>query len=181
MNKKGAIGLSMNILVVVILSIVILVGSIGLLYKFVGDTVDIKDSLDRKTQLELERLLTLEGKQVIVPFQKSSGQRGDQHIFGLGILNVGEESVFSVVVEAPQLSSDPSFKDQNGVQLLSDSTLYDETEFNLKQNENVKRLISVTIPVNYPAGTYSFSVKVYVGENGKTSYGPTQHLYVEVE
>src|SRR3989344_8163548 len=88
-DTKGAIELSMNMLVMIIISIVILTGGMVLLYKFIGGAEDIKSQLDTRTDSELERLLVDQGKQVALPLHTATVTRGESHVFGIGILNIG--------------------------------------------------------------------------------------------
>src|SRR3989338_1661935 len=90
MNHKGAIELSVNTLVVVIISLVILAGGITLLYKFIAGAEEIKADLDARTTEELERLLVQQGKKVALPLHVADVERGKTHVFGLGILNALE-------------------------------------------------------------------------------------------
>jgi hypothetical protein len=88
----------MNMLVVIILSLVILVGGVAFLYKLIAGAEQIKTDLDYRTQAELERLLVEQGQQVALPFRQATVNRGDHHVFGLGILNIGEKQEFHIKV-----------------------------------------------------------------------------------
>ena len=90
--KRGAIGLSINTLVVIIISLVILGLGVSLLYQFIADAEDIKGQLDRKTEEELERLLVSQGQRVALPLHTANIYRGESHSFGIGILNTLENN-----------------------------------------------------------------------------------------
>ncbi len=97
MNKR-AMELSANFLVMVILGIAMLsMGTVFVRKMFTGAS-DLKTSLDKQTQEELENLLTA-GERVAIPFTKKEVRAGETAIFGLGLLNIlGEDSDFVVAV-----------------------------------------------------------------------------------
>lgn len=98
-NKKGALELSINTLVIIIISLVILGAGISLMYQFISGAESIKASLDAKTEAELERLLVNQGERVALPLHVAEIERGDSHVFGIGILNVlGENEEFVIKV-----------------------------------------------------------------------------------
>ena len=185
-TKKAALGLSMEMLVVIIISIVILAGGITLLYKFIGFGEQTKRDLDERTDQELERLLSDQGKKVALPLQVADVQRGKTHVFGLGILNIGEVGdQFKIVVQpAP---------DQN-LQASASWLLYDQGQIEIKEGEHRKEGILVTLPKDIPAGTYIFNVQVCSGGAEPTTipvvpchsdlpspYGNLQKFYVNAK
>src|SRR3989344_2758265 len=104
MHKKGAIGLAVDVLVIIIISLVILAGGITILYKFIGGAEQTKAQLDERTNQELERLLVDQGQQVALPLHTAAIERGDSHVFGLGILNIGGVgNQFKVQVELDKM------------------------------------------------------------------------------
>ena len=190
LNKKAAIGLSMNVLVVVIISMVILGGGIGLLYKFIGGAEDIKSELDVKTTQELERLLVDQGKQVALPLHIVNVQRGESHAFGLGILNVGgvgEE--FSITVSSVKVV-DENGEDVTAVTNLDNIEkwlLYEKGLIRIQENEHKKEAILVKVPTAALKGQYIFNVKVWhtppgtPGEAAGAQYGNTQKFVVHAK
>ena len=90
--KKGALGLSVETLVIIIISLVILSAGITLIYQFISGAEDIKAQLDQKTQEELDRLLVTQGKKVALPMHVATIRRGESHVFGIGILNTFDEN-----------------------------------------------------------------------------------------
>ena len=173
--KKGAIGLSINTLVIIIISIVILSGGVGLLYKFVGGSEEIKEQLDARTSAELERLLVNQGQRVALPLHKAVVPRGESHVFGLGIMNIGEGEVFRVeITTATKVDLEG-----NDLQVeVIDWVLYDNGEKNILEGESRKETIMVSVPEGAPLGIYSFNARVY-SEDGER-YGQTQKFHVTV-
>lgn len=178
MRRKGAIGLSINTLVVVIISLVILGAGITLLYKFIGGARDIKEGLDQRTDQELEYLLVDQGKQVALPLHTTTLRGGDGHIFGVGILNIGGEGDnFQIQVNPPKFINKEGETIEN-YEAATTWLLYHDELIIINEGEHHKESISVDLPNDAPKGQYIFNVKIFAGED---QYGNTQKFYVNVE
>ncbi|MEK6901817.1 MAG: hypothetical protein AABX37_05715 [Nanoarchaeota archaeon] len=182
MNHKGAIELSVNMLVVIILSLVIFAGGVALLYKFIGGASDVQKDLDQRTQEELERLLIDEGKPVALPLQSATLHAGEQHIFGLGILNIGEYNQFKVGITFSK------YIDQGGIDHTAEQQedpvtwfLYNRNLFSLQQNEAHTESLLVEVSKTAPKGKYIFTVEVKKGAEPGESYGNPQTLIITVQ
>jgi hypothetical protein len=181
MQRKGAIGLSINTLVVIIISLVVLAGGITLLYKFIGGATDIKTQLDSRTNAELERLLVDQGKLVALPLHVATIQRGESHIFGIGILNIGEVgNQFFVKVDPVKVISEQEEDITGQVNLNNVYTwlLFDDSELTIKEGQHSKEIISVDVPDDAVVGQYVFNAKVFANND---QYGTTQKFYVTVK
>jgi len=86
MNKKG-IELSLNFLVVMILSIFIMVGGITFTYKFLIVVDERENEIDEQTKRQIESLL-MDGHMVAIPIDTIKIKRGGHDTFGLGIYNI---------------------------------------------------------------------------------------------
>ena len=163
MNKK-AIELSVNFLVIVILSIVMLTSGVLLIKQFFGTATDLEKTLDDRTVSHIEDLLD-EGDYVAIPVKRKEIQRGDSQVFGLGILNINSNAptkTFTIVVEFKRLitkgtediieDTTPDF-DPNTWTLYQDSVL-------LGYNEKKVTQILVEIPKNAPPGQYIYNVNI---------------------
>jgi hypothetical protein len=168
-SKKGAIGLTVNTLVVLIIGFILLAGGIALLYTFIGGAEEIKASLDQRTQAELERLLVDQGKQVALPLNRKSVERGETVVFGIGTLNVHDETQFQIDVTPSNNNGDSSW------------LLYNKESFTLRQNEHHIESILVKPSLNVEAGTYIFNARVYSSRDPVNPYGTVQKMYVIVE
>ena len=177
MKKKGAIGLSMNVLVVIIISLVILGMGVTMLYSFIGGATDIKTKLDAKTDAELERLLVNQGKMVALPLHVADVERGELHIFGIGIMNVGDVGEeFQINVELSKAYN------EDDVEITSTVGTSGWFEFNneaihIQEGDHVKELIGVSVPPNALKGQYVFNARVSANNE---PYGNKQNFIVNV-
>lgn len=183
---KGAIDLSMNVLVTIIISLVILGSGITLLYNFIGGAEDIKRELDERTAQELERLLVDQGERVAVPLHAATVLRGENHVFGIGILNIKDETTnFQINVEL----SDAFTKQDEIIDVITiDLTrwiFYDDSIFSLEANEHRKEAILVTVPKDAESGRYVFVATVVnppcAVDDADCRYGNPQTFFVTVE
>jgi len=186
MNKKAAIGLSINTLVVIIISLVILAGGISLLYKFIGGADDLKSQLDEQTKAELERLLVNQGKQVALPLHVADVYSGEQHVFGLGILNIGGEDIgnqFSIMVGLSKATDGQNNEITLSVKDDAEQWyLFEKETMIIEEGEHRKESIHVSVPNDALKGQYIFNVKVlHTPGDEDAQYGNTQKFYVNVK
>jgi hypothetical protein len=187
MEKKAAIGLSMNVLVIIIISLVILAGGITLLYKFIGGAEEIKGQLDSRTDMELERLLVDQGKKVALPLQVADVERGSTHVFGIGILNIDPElAEFWVVVELSKYVDETQVDLTDTLETTSEEypenwPLFFDQIMTIAEGEHRKESILITVPDTAPPGQYIFSVVVNANYLERPAqYGNTQRFIVNV-
>jgi hypothetical protein len=172
-NKKGGIELSINAIITIIMSLVILGLGLGLLMNFISGSDEIKFQMDQQTEQQIENLLTQKGQKVAFPFHKVEITRSNSKVVGLGIMNIlRENKEFEIIIE---LSG--GLDDNN--QPLKDNIdfLYQKDVF-LNENENKKIPISVDVPKDASNGEYIYNIRV--STNGEI-YGNLQKLYVTVK
>jgi hypothetical protein len=91
MNKR-AVELSINFVVIMILSIAILSSSLILVKQFFGKATQLKASLDSDTESKIRGLLS-SGERVAVPLNTKEVTLGDKITFGVGISNILKDSL----------------------------------------------------------------------------------------
>jgi hypothetical protein len=177
--KKGAIGLSINMLVIVILSIIILISGIAVVYNIFGNAEETQTKVNQQVQEDTERVLN-EGKKVSLPFHTQTISRGDEHSFALGILNTGLRQDFAVQVGLSKIISANimDLSDQDRYTISQKLLLYNNEPISLEHDGYQRENILVSIPSNAPGGQYIFKA-VVVSKN--TTYGTPQIIYVTVE
>ena len=173
--KKKAMELSINFIVILILSIVMLTSGILLLQRFIGSTQDLHRELDTQTINELERLLGT-GQMTVIAFNNKAIKPGDSEIFGLGILNVKRTTEdFKVEVKASgaytpanqKINIDPGYQE---------SWLLYHGEARLEPDETTKIGIMVIPPRDATQGRYIYTVEIKAGQE---NYG-VEKIYVTV-
>ena len=157
-NKKG-IELSINFLVVIIISMAMLGMAIIFFNKFFAGAQRIQENYDKQTEQELEALLVA-GHKVAIPFTRKEVVAGKTAVFGLGILSVSpDETEFYVEVECSKLiKEDGSTESCN----LENDPLWTEMHV-LRNNQNTKIPIAVSTVKDDERGTYVFNVCVCDG------------------
>ena len=184
LQKKAAIGLSINTLVVVLISIVILTSGVAFLYQLIENAKSFEATLDERTDNELERLLVDQGKRVALPFKESTILKGENHVFGLGISNILTDiDRFYIETDATTIT------DESGNDIKSEYELQAETwpvyikDWKIKEGEHKKISIMVVVPPEAVKGKYIFSVRIYTSADYEpsTQYGNTQKMIVNVK
>ncbi len=191
-NKKAAIGLSVNVLVILIISLVIFAGGISLLYKFYHQSVEYKKDLDERTKQKLENLLLEQGKQVALSQNSANLHRGEDYTFGIGILNTRRENPeeeFQMKVELTKVfnENNDEITISDPEALVKEMVLYYPKPIRVKDNEYEPQAIMVVVPKDAANGEYHFSVKVYLKNSledtlqpGDYQYGNTQRFSVSI-
>ena len=181
MQKRAALGLPMDVLVVIILSLVILMGGIALLYKFISGADQIKTDLDQRTEQELLHLLVQEGQQVALPFNHAIIPRGKTHVFGIGILNVDNEAQeFEITVQLAKVTDEANEDFTSSVDKAEvlKWLLYEKDRFSLPENDHREEVILVNVPSSAITGTYVFHARIK--EPNGQQYGILQQFSVSV-
>ena len=138
-----------------------------MLYRFLGDAGDIQDTLDSRTENEIERLLTNQGKMVAVPFHIKQVERGDSVVYGVGILNPGgedsSENYYVTVEPRDFVNSEGDLAEMNLD--VSSWLLYNTDPIKVEEGDFVKELLSVGVPKDAATGEYIFNLKVCTTAN----------------
>ncbi|MBS3127040.1 hypothetical protein J4228_02650 [Candidatus Woesearchaeota archaeon] len=187
-RKSAAIELSVNMLVMIIISLVVLGLGIAFLYQLLGEATIGQQDLDQRLQEELERLLIDEGQRVAMPLFTADVQRGERHIFGLGILNIGGAGKSFVVKIELDSVFDAQKKEitlENKDTLADMWLLYPQDIISLQEGGHKIESILVNVPKTAVPGQYIFKARVFALENLDESgepeqYGTTQTFVVNV-
>jgi hypothetical protein len=147
-SKKG-VELSINFLVIIIISLAVL-GMAGVFFtKFMKGATKIQADYDQQTEQELENLLS-SGQKVAIPFTRKEVNPGDPGVFGIGVLNVaGSNKNFHILIQCSSTSGPPC---------LSDTIV--RTPLLINNNEHTKTPIVIPTDKTTPTGTYVFNVCV---------------------
>ncbi len=175
--------MSVETLVVIIISLVVLAGGMTLLYQFIGGAESTKALLDEKTDAELDRLLADQGKQVALPRNIATIERGNSHVFGVGILNVdsaGTGDSFTIDVNPNQaVDESGNIMALNSEEISSNWLLWNNGAITIVEGDHSKESILIKIPDEALKGEYIFDVIVYDAQGDK--YGNKQKIVVKVK
>ena len=182
MNKK-AFELSINFIVILIISIVIF----GFGIKFVSNLMQGVNDLNKLTnsnfEANMERILCDSSEKTCVGISRKEIRPNKPEFFTVGILNTGDESEFYIDVEAGKAYDKYDNEISNPLSWLL------ENKLTINSNEQEKIGIAVQVPGGTDKGTYVLNVYVCKGDGlsscdkdspGNIRYGTTQKLYVAV-
>ncbi|MBI2666062.1 hypothetical protein HYX13_00460, partial [Candidatus Woesearchaeota archaeon] len=176
LTKKGAINLSVEFLVVIILSIVLLGMGVFFLYSLLGQAEELKEDLDQRTEDELQRLLIDQGKRVALPLHTADVLAGERHVFGIGILNVDvaePNNDFTLSIEKVT-GFDPAKNPLSAAENALTWLLYQKDPLTIELQEHRTEPILVAVPKDAAKGTYIFEVVVKKSDSVRSQYGNTQ-------
>jgi len=156
MNKSG-IELSVNFLVIVIISLVILSSGILIVRQYFSTAEDIKMQLDEQTERQIEASLD-QGKMISIPFKRKTIQRGESDMIGIGVLNVNDiQMTFNIDVSlssAYDKNKDPIENLEEDIDIRYEKSL----ELDSKEKKIIP--VRIFIPEQIPSGNYIFDVEV---------------------
>jgi len=159
-NKKG-IELSVNFMVVVILSVVMLSLGLILIKQFFSKADDIKGTIEDATEKDMEDILTQDDT-VAVPINRRVIERGKSDFFNLYVLNIlGNTQTFDVTISFNKAYDE--FNQEitvNEDETHPDAWLYYVDSFQLENNQAKKLKILVNVPKEVEIGEYIFNVNV---------------------
>ena len=176
MLKKGAIELSVNFLVIIIISIVIF----GFGVYFVSKLSATASDLTQMTASELDQKianLVCEGyDRVCISTEKKTITKKNFAVFGIKIFNIGPKQSFTVTVGSTKRIG---FDKIEYLAASSELTINPTSRPPFEIDQNNEKNIAIGVQVNPSAkpGIYILNVEIKVGSN---QYVPIQKLYVEV-
>ena len=187
-NKRG-IELSVNFLVVLILSIAVIGFGIKFLYNLVGETQKLEQVSGEQLDARIESLICADEDKVCIGKDIKKIPRGK---VGLRILNTdfqdntdGAAKVFTVKIEKCQHSTGSSKSEcETGPSATKKINTLPQWPFGtrkipVKFKEEAKIAIGAEVPKDAVSGTYIIDVNVYAPDE-TTKYVSTKKIYVEV-
>ncbi len=181
MDKKG-IELSVNFIVMLILAIAVFGFGLYFVNQLFGQAKLIQTSLDKESQQRIEELLDRGTDRVVIPIASKVIKAGQLATFGLGVLNVGDLTTFSVDINCTVVT-DAADRPITGTGCETPDSkewTFKINSFNLKKNEKEKIPIAIQIPGSKPKGTYAFTITVTTGSPTGLLYSAPKQIYVTV-
>lgn len=175
MNKKG-IELSVNFLVIFILSIVMLSMGVMLIKNWYDSSIDIHQRISEQEQSQIESILA-RGEKVAIPIKSKSIRRGEFELLGLGVLNIkNSEQTFSAGVIDVK-AYDPNNQEIENPQSYMKVNI-ENPSFTLKPNEIEKNTIFAKAEKNAQLGKYIYTVEV--NDSNSIRYGSPVRFIINV-
>lgn len=169
MQKKAALELSANVIVVIITSVIIVTLGLYILFSLLGKAESQVNQVLEQTRTALEEAANTDQEFVIIS-SNQDGKPGKTYYFGVGIINrVAHNTKFSIYVNLSKVVD----KNNNDITLNANVNDIEEKIINKEKNfgelskEQAKdTYIGITIPKGSPSGTYVFNV--YLCTNSTT-------------
>ncbi len=176
MNKKSAVSLSTNFIVILILAVVVLGLAVLLSYRLMGQSEQKRAELDQSFVSEAQRILA-EGEKVAVYPRNIEIAGGKSSAIGIGILNsAGADKTFSInAVCNATISLAGAITDCNKPMVS-----FVKQDIALKNNEQKISPLVISINKNAGSGTYIINVEVKVISDTKAYDSLTHKVYVQV-
>ncbi|MDP3766212.1 MAG: hypothetical protein Q8R04_06900 [Nanoarchaeota archaeon] len=176
MINKKAIELSLNFIVILIISIVIFGFGVRFISKLSSQATELQDITTGELDERIGNLVCEGSDRVCIGIDRKTIRRTKFDVFGLKIINILDSQGFDIIVARPV----PSGYTKNKAEIQSDNLIWNpqsRTVFTEK-NEEKNLGIGIQVPANAVSGTYIFDVKIQT-QDGKP-YSQVQKLYVDV-
>ena len=175
LNKKS-IELSLNFIVIIVLSIIIFGFGVRFIYTLSSQATDLQQLTISDLDEKIGNVVCEGSDRVCIGADRKTIPRAKFDVFGLKILNIIEDKSFHIEVRP----SDPiGYKRDNSPITNSPALIINPEirDITIQKNEEQTVGIGVKVPPNAVSGTYILNVEI------STSRGPyvsTQKLYVNV-
>lgn len=176
MRRKKGMELSVNFLVIMVLSIVILSGSFFLIGKFFKQADKVKLELDSATEREIRQML-FDGSKVAVPINRIEIGKNEVGTFGVGVFNVlntDPENQFTMTLLPKNVGGCDAINLE--IQTASQGLQFSK---NIRNNEQFIFLVAVKATRQTSACTYV--IDAHITYDGSEEYGNVKKLYVDVK
>jgi hypothetical protein len=193
-GKKASVELSVNFLVVIIISLIVMGIGFFLVREMIGQGEDTMKGLDLRTQKQIENLLRSSDDPISIPYIQKTIPEGDDAVFGVGVLNLeksaGPTDTFSVYVDLVKYVKPdgtvvlPPFSGATP-EILPGFDLANDGKFkDIGKNEVGIFSVPIDVPKRTPSGEYVFDVYICKSNTCSSSglfYDGTIHkIYVKV-
>lgn len=174
LNKK-AIELSMNFIVILIISIIIFGFGIRFIAQLSSQATELQDLTISDLDSRIANLVCEGSDRVCVGADRKTIQKSKFDVFGIKIVNILDTQAFDIVIKRPA----PSGYTQNNNPIQSDNLIANPASRSvvIEKNEEKNLGIGVQVPRDAKPGTYIFNIEI---STAKGPYSAVQKLYVDV-
>ncbi len=188
MNKKAAIQLTVQFIVLTVLALI----TVGIGFYIVTNIFitaeEYKGKLDEQTQENIIAALKKSGEAISLPITSYTIRRGDNEVIAVGVLNsIGKTATFTFTAECTEgLSSDDTIlcAKNSGMSCnsaeagyCSDWVIIDTEKEELENRDSTAVGLFVRVPDVAPSGIFGYTIKVYADGS---QYGTSKKMYITV-
>ena len=176
LGKKAAIELSLNFIVVLIISIILFGFGVRFISKISSEAIDITKITEKELDERIGDLICEGSDRVCIGTDRKTIKRAQFDVFGVNMLNILDSQLFTVTVSRPA----PPGYTRNRQAIQSDSLAWNPKarDIFIEKNEGKNLGIGIQVPANAVSGTYIFNVEIKSAD-GKL-YSNVQKMYVDV-
>lgn len=176
MLGKKAVELSLNFIVILIISITIFGFGVRFISKLSSQATELQEITTSELDERIANLVCDSSDRVCVGVDRKTIKRTKFDVFGVKIVNILESQSFDITVARPV----PSGYTKSKAEIQTDNLAWNPKSRSvfIEKNEEKNLGIGVQVPADIVSGTYIFDVKIQAAD-GK-SYSNIQKLYVDV-
>jgi len=176
MLRRGAIELSLNFIVILIISIILFGFGVQFIKKLSSQATELQEITTSELDEKIGNLVCEGSDRVCVGIDRKTIKRTKFDVFGLKIINILETQNFDITVSRPS----PSGYTKNKQPVDTDNLIWNPKARSvfIEKNEEKNLGVGIQVPANAVSGTYIFDIKIQTSD-GKP-YSATQKLYVDV-
>ena len=176
MKGKRGIELSMNFIVVLIISIVVFAFGIRFIYKLVSDTNDFAGMTFDQLDDAISSLICGSSDRVCITGDQKEVRRDQIAVFGIKIMNVLDSQNFNIIVTRPS----PGGYTKNNKEIFGDKIDWKPKirSVYIASNEEMKVGVGIYVPKTAVSGDYIFNVDIR-SQDG-SPYSNMQKFYVNM-
>ncbi|MBI2656247.1 hypothetical protein HYX03_00730 [Candidatus Woesearchaeota archaeon] len=173
---KRAIELSLNFIVILIISIVIFGFGIRFISKLSSQATELQELTISELDERIGNLICEGSDRVCVGIDRKTIKRTKFDVFGVKIINILESQNFDITVSRPT----PSGYTKTKQEIPTDSLIWNPKSRSIFIEKNEEKVlgIGIQVPANAVSGTYIFNAEIKTAD-GKP-YSLVQKLYVDV-
>lgn len=175
MSKK-AIELSLNFIVILIISIILFGFGVRFISKLSSQATELQELTISELDERIGNLICEGSERVCVGIDRKTIKRKQFDVFGLKIINILDSQEFIVTV----LPSSPIGYKKDKSPISGQTLIINPQSRAVKIEKNEEKVlgVGVQVPANAVSGTYIFNVEIKQ-QDGKP-YSAVQKLYVDV-
>jgi len=176
MPGKKAIELSLNFIVILIISIVIFGFGVQFIKRLSSQATELQDITTAELDDRIGNLVCEGSDRACLGIDRKTIKRTKFDAFGLKIINILDSQNFDVIVSRPT----PSGYTKTKQEIPSDALIWNPKSRSVFIDKNEEKImgIGIQVPANAVSGTYIFNVNIQTAD-GKP-YSATQKLYIDV-